>query len=423
MIRSRFIADVGRLASGTFVGQVILLAISPLLTRLYTPVDFGVFSLVVAASALIVVFATLRLETIIPAVRRTFDALRLMQVMLLLSFVTAGVTLAAVMTFRPQLEVLLSIPAGGGAALYLLPMLIIAFAVYSGVRALCIRRARFAAIGRAQVARALCMAVAWIGLGFAGLLKTPGLALAAGQAAGDLLFSGELARALGRRELQVLMTPSWRRIRAALSLNARTVKALVSSQAIAALYSRLPLVVIAGAYGPAQAGFYALAERVMAAPPALISRAIGDVYRQRAADVYRGGQPIDSLMRKVLGLTLALSIVPFGAAMLLVPSYTGVVLGEEWQPAAFTITILLFSSLVSFNTTPLDNTAIIVGANRYIVSWHALRLAIEGGAAVAAVSGILDYEAFLVTCVVGRMFAYLLDLAMMISFARGRVPF
>ena len=52
--RSAFARSVGALVSASIVGQFVMLAATPLTTRLYTPLDFGAFAAIrakVSASA------------------------------------------------------------------------------------------------------------------------------------------------------------------------------------------------------------------------------------------------------------------------------------------------------------------------------------------------------------------------------------
>jgi O-antigen/teichoic acid export membrane protein len=293
--------------------------------------------------------------------------------------------------------------------LLLAPTSLLLFGLYAGVRAWCVRQARFGAVSRGQIARSLAGAAAWIGLGVAGALKAPGLALTAGQTIADAVFCAWLFRGLGRRDRRVVLTPRLARMRAALARNKEMVGALVSSQALAALYGRLPVIVIAAAFGPVQAGYYAFAERIVGAPSTLIANSIGDVYRQRAADAHRAGKPFDRLMRGVLKTTLAISVVPFAIAIAATPFVFGPIFGEAWAPAASTVMIIGAGALIAFNATPVDKAPTIVGARGYILSWHSARFAAEGAAAVAALCGWVDYPFYLVGVVSIRVGLYAWD--------------
>ena len=418
MLASRFLADARHLVTGTLFGQLIGLGASPILTRIFSPNDFGIFSTLFAAAMFMAAFGALRLEDLIPALPVSLEALRLVQFIIALSVANAVLVLFVILFLGDDLAPLLSIPESGTAVLLMLPVLIIAFGTYSGVRAWAVRQARYADVGRAQIFRAVIMVGVPIVIGITGLVRLPGCTLALGQALGFFAFVGLLLQGFNERELRILATPSWRKIKYALNANAGLVRATALAQIIAAVHGRLTILVIASVYGTTEAGFYALAERIADAPATLISRAIGDVYRQRAAKAHREGKSFLSLFRNVAILAFVLSATAYSTAYLIVPPHMGLIFGSGWDNSAFTMSVLLISTGFSFWTTALDNTAIIVGARGYIVLWQSLRLAIEGGAALAAMSGALSYETYLVWLVVGRVLLFVSDIVAMHEFSR-----
>lgn len=410
--RSTFLRDASMLVYGVLVAQVIGLAVSPLLTRLFSPADFGVFSIVTSLAAIVSVFATLRLETIVPAVRTSCEALRLVQVMVGSALACSVSVVVLLLFFASDIARLLQLPEAGKIALWGLPALVLAFAMFSGVRAWCIRTAQFAVVSRGQVMRALAATTAWLVGGIAALASAPGLMLTLGQVVADYVFAGLLWRRLRQRELRLLLTPRWHRIRGVLASNGPMVKTLVSSQMLAAVYSRLPALLIGVAFGPVQAGYYAMAERLVAAPAVLAANSIGDVYRQRASAAYRAGQPFDQLMRRVLALIMPLGAIAFTVAILasLKPGLVGAILGQQWEGAGMTFAILLVGAFFAFISTPVDKAAIIVGADRYILLWHVLRLVAEVVATALALTGLIGYQPYLCLLVAARSSLYLWDL-------------
>lgn len=416
---SLFVADVGKLASGTLLAQFVALTASPILTRLFTPEEFGVYGLIVAMMMILAVFATLRLELLIPTVTSPSDGLRLMQLMFLTSSAVGLFVLAIIAVFQSELEILLSLPSDGAGALYCLPVLLISLSVFSGFRGWCVRQGNFSQIGTAQVIRSGGMVAASILLGLVGLFKIPGLALGVGHAIGQIISPLVLLRSLSDHHRRVLLTISWPKVWAVVKSNSKTISAIFTSQLFAAAHGRIPILVIAACYGPVQAGFYALSERVVGAPTALVSRSIGDVFRNRAAKAFRSGKSFHGLLLNVVGLTFLLSIVPFTIVLLVLPSQMATIFGAGWEPAGFTIMMLSISAAVGFVTTAVDSTAVIVGARRYMVAWQALRFAFEGTAAACALIGLLTYESYISWIVLGRVFMYLLDFVAMNWFARG----
>ena len=55
-LKSEFTRNVLTLMTGTTIAQAIPIAINPILTRLYTPEDFGVFALFIAITSIFELF-------------------------------------------------------------------------------------------------------------------------------------------------------------------------------------------------------------------------------------------------------------------------------------------------------------------------------------------------------------------------------
>src|SRR5690606_21592699 len=64
--RAGFVRNVAVLAGGTALGQLLTIAASPVLTRLYDPADFGVLGVYAALLTTITTVASLRYELAIP---------------------------------------------------------------------------------------------------------------------------------------------------------------------------------------------------------------------------------------------------------------------------------------------------------------------------------------------------------------------
>jgi lipopolysaccharide exporter len=70
--RSSFVVDVFTLSSGTAIAQAIMIGILPILSRLYTPEEFGVFTLFVSIATLVSVGASLSFESMIMLARLSY---------------------------------------------------------------------------------------------------------------------------------------------------------------------------------------------------------------------------------------------------------------------------------------------------------------------------------------------------------------
>ena len=61
-IKSELVRNILILMTGSTIAQAIPIAISPLLTRLYTPEDFGILALYISIASILAVIISMRYE-------------------------------------------------------------------------------------------------------------------------------------------------------------------------------------------------------------------------------------------------------------------------------------------------------------------------------------------------------------------------
>ena len=89
-IKSEFTRNVLTLMTGTTISLAIPIAISPVLTRIYTPQDFGVFTLYMAITTIIAVLVTGRYELAIMLPKKDENAVDILILSLIISLVVSA---------------------------------------------------------------------------------------------------------------------------------------------------------------------------------------------------------------------------------------------------------------------------------------------------------------------------------------------
>ena len=84
--KSEFSRNVLTLMTGTTIAQAIPIAISPILTRIYTPEDFGMFALYMSVASILSVVATGRYELAIMLPKKDEDAVNIVALSIIISF-------------------------------------------------------------------------------------------------------------------------------------------------------------------------------------------------------------------------------------------------------------------------------------------------------------------------------------------------
>ena len=373
------------ISAGTAAGQIALVAASPLLTRLYSPEDFGTLAVIIALATTLVPVASLRLELAVPLPREEDEAQSLAGAALLSTLVTTLVVagVAALVTGpvadlmgNPQLaDLLWTVPLVAGVT-----------ASYLVLNQLAIRHQRYGAVGRRNLISSLTTVAVQLTAGLSPL-RGSGLilGLGAGQLAGALsLLSRSGLCAAGRRGA---LTRA--RMSRAVASYRRFPLLLAPAGLLNALGLQLPVILMSAFYGAEVAGWFGLTQRILALPVTLIGVAVAQVYLGELSQHVRDsrGSPLqlfDSTSKR-LGLVGVVGAVLLVA---LAPPTFGLIFGDTWSPSGDYAQALAFGLAAQLVASPLSQTLIVLGRTGTQLTWDAARLlAVLSAIAITAMSG------------------------------------
>jgi len=418
VLKSAFLKNMRHIVTGSLAAQVALLLAVPVLTSLFDPKAFGHFAAVVAASSILVTFSSLRLDILIPHARRQASVVSFLQACcvgpVVVSFLLLIVGLL-ISVFYTGNSSAFSQPTTLSVLVFI-PLSAIGIAFMTSMRSLAVRLEKYRLIGGVQVLRVAILLLVTIALGLLGFTDY-GIGLILGQLCGDLAFGFTIWIGCSARLKKRLFVLKISRIIQAIRLEAVAVKTLGFTQVIAILYDRSPPLVILAAFGPIEAGFYALAVRIAQAPVTLIAKAVDDVFRQRITRLIHKGDSIHFLMWRGLALTVGISVIPLVLAIFLSPKLVGPLFGVEWTDAVFTINVMLFISIFGFTSKAFDKVPIILEHYKFLSGWHLGRMAVELSAAIFAIYGLISYQEWLIFIGAGRSLMYLVKIVAGFFFA------
>ena len=357
-------ATLTLLAGGAFA-QALPLLLGPLLTRLYTPGEFGAYHLFAAVAINLAVVACARYEFALPLALNDGEARALWR---LCRRILAGVGVLALLG-----GVAWALIAGHGWALWLGPAVAVGGALSLASMA-ATRAQRFRVLAVARVIQYSGASLAQVAAGFLhagaqGLILAPVLAQAGaawllGRGATPKLAPGAAQPGLAEtarkhRDFPLLNTPH---------------------AFLGALQDSVSLALIAAVLGPAAAGFWGLALRYLKAPASLVGSAVSQaLYPKLVVAGGSAGVPTAAgraAVRQVMGL-LALLALPLVAGLWwLGPWAFELAFGAGWRDAGVLARALALYVGAHFVAAPLAVVTMAWGAQ----AW-ALRLALWGQAA------------------------------------------
>ena len=128
--------------TGTTVAQAIPIAISPILTRMYSPESFGVLAIFISVATVISVIANLRYQLAIVQPKKDDDAASIVILSIIVAVIISMISLVIIVVFSQDIRLWLDNDSIG-AWLYLTPVSVLAFGIYQPMNYWYIRKQYF----------------------------------------------------------------------------------------------------------------------------------------------------------------------------------------------------------------------------------------------------------------------------------------
>lgn len=333
---SEFTRNVLTLMTGTTVAQIIPVAISPILTRIYVPEDFGLLALYLAISGVIAVAATGRYEMAIILPKRNSRAVQLilLSVVTLTCFASVSFLATAVGYFICDYN-----------PIYLTIPLIVSFIGMNNVLDKYNNRMRnYKMMSYQRLTKTSAESVISILSGIA-------LSLKQGLIYGSILGFLSSFLFMFCKNYPVLKEGIQKIGKKEIGDVARRYKNFplynMPHAILNTFAANIPIFLIPIFYGNATLGFYAFGLKVVQAPLGLISMSVNNVLSQKMAEMHSNKQDLRPLFWqtfKKLAL-IAVAVVPF---IFFADRLFILVFGNEWRVAGEYLQILSIWILLSF---------------------------------------------------------------------------
>lgn len=352
-LASRNAGGRGALAimGGTAAGQALAVLVTPILSRQYSPADFGVLAIVTALAVTLGTTAALRYELAIPLPESDADAHALVRAGFAISCALTAFTTVGAFAFASEISGLFQDQALA-AFIPVVPLVAFSFATFRLLNQWALRQQRYAATARRNFLQsvstvAIQLLAGWRGLGAGGLV----LGLGGGQtigAASLTIGSGLFRRGLRRSSPKVVL---WRYRRFAYFL--------APAGLVNALGVYVPLLMIAAWYGTTSAGHLGFTQRILGLPLALIGQAVAQVYLSELAFSRREGVTDEARLFRQASLRLAF-VAAAGALVLLVagPWIFETIFGPQWTVSGEFARALAVSVCVQLVAVPVSQTLV-----------------------------------------------------------------
>jgi O-antigen/teichoic acid export membrane protein len=378
--RSGFVRNVALVAAGTILGQAVAAVAAPVLTRLFSPSDFGILGVYSSLLAILTGIVCFRYEFAIPLPEDDEDGAALVFLSIGIAFATSLLTLFLVVLLRSSISGWTDTPSAA-RYLWVLPVGLLLAGIVQALTYWHIRKRVFTPVGRGNLARGLVQASSQVSLGVAGAGP---FGLLIGDAVGWAATNAVLARSVRTKKTLELPSIAMDRISRVASRYRRFPLFAAGSGLINSMAQQTPLLLVAGSYGIAVAGRFGLAQLVVAVPTAFLGQAVSQVYVGEVARLLRENRvALRPLWRRTVRRLLLVGAVPALVMVTGSPLLFSVLFGDQWRLAGVYAQLLSVSFLGQFVVTPVATLNIIERQDLQLV-WDVVRLVLVVGSIVVS---------------------------------------
>lgn len=409
--KSEFSRNVLILMTGTTIAQAIPIAISPILARIYTPEDFGVFALFIAIISILGIIISARYDFAIILPKKDKDALHLLILSVLINFVLCLIFLIIVIIFNEKITLFLANPEIS-IWLYFVPFSLFTIGIYQSLSFWANRKKYYKELSISRVSQSSSSSVSNLAIGLIGFNN---IGLIVGQILGQTIAT------------LILIKLTWSEIRTKLIFFKK-----IKLFAIAKRYSKFPKydilaslinvsshqlthILINIIFGAVTAGLFYFTQKILSLPISLIASSISDVFRQEATKEYQQFGNAWMVYKKTLRKLFFLGLIPSIILFLYSVEIFVLIFGEQWRISGEYAQILVPMLFLQFISSPLSSML-------YIAEKQNINLVLQIVLFLLVSSSIFfSNDSYMVVILLSISFSlfYILQLVLSILFAKG----
>lgn len=351
-----FVKDVITLAAGTVIGQAILITFTPLLTRLFSPEDFGFLALFTSIGTICSSIGTGRYELAIGLPEKDDDAVNIIAQVVLLAGTVAGFYALCIFGLRVFIPKRIGkVQLFNFEVVYLIPVYTFLGSLLSALLYWNQRQKKYKKISAALISQSSSNTLISALLGLLGV-KAFGLiyGLIFGLACAIIFYWHTFYKrgVFGKIKLQEIKRLSIKYISFPKFLIFSDLMTNVSQQSIPILFSIL--------FNSAEVGFFALANRMLRIPSVVLTSSVGNVFRNDAIDAIRETGNCRELYLSVFKKLVFMAVPIYIAFAAISPFVFPIIFGKEWIEAGRFAQVICVIAIFDFVAFPLNTLFYII---------------------------------------------------------------
>lgn len=379
--------NVRVLVGGTALSQMINLFALPVLTRLYSPEEFGLLASYLGLVAIVVAVASLRFEVAIPLPNSDSIAANLVFISIIFVFsISLVVALFVIYLVYAKPELI-------GDFLFfafLAPISIFFNGIFNVFQFWLSRKKEYKLLAHNKVTQSV------FGIGakvVAGVIAIGAQGLVLGQIVQYFFGAGGLFLKLKSGIKDHFRVITYASLKKTFSEFSEFPKYSLWEALASIAGMQIPIMLIASQVS-AEAGHLTLAMQLLSAPMALIGGSAAQVYMVQAAEKAGSGE-LYVFTLKTAGVLAKFAVVPLLLAAILMPTLIPFVFGDQWDRAGVIATWLTPFFFFQFVVSPVSMSLHIMGRQKVALILQLIGFALRVGGVAVAVTSYPNWTVFI----------------------------
>ncbi len=357
LLDSEYLKNITTLASGTFLSQLVLVLFLPILSRIYTPNEFGLYSLFIAFSSSLAIISTLTYDRAIVLPKEKEDA-KLISILSIIICLFTSVLFAFILYVFD--DFFLKYFGGYKFILFLIPLKILQSGLQLIFDEISIRNKFYLTLSSLRASNSLIVSIIQFIAKFS--YKIDGLIF--GKFIGDLFILVAIIIINIRKKTIDFKNCTFESLKRVAKKNFLFPKFYLPQIGFNNISLNLPFIMLPYFYSLEVAGLYGMAIRILEQPIRLISTSTQSVFYQKASKMFSNKISFYNLYLETSKGLLKIFILPAIIVLFFGPTLFTFFLGNQWYDAGVIAQLLIIWLTIGFIKTPSTMTFSIIGKQK-----------------------------------------------------------
>lgn len=368
---SSFLKNALTLISSTVVAQLMPIVTAPILTRIYSPDDYGVLGIYMAVSGLFSVFSTLGYANAIMIAKEEEEARQLMTICIYNALFVSFISLVVVLILRGVISKYFQIEKMSDIYLYFIPFTVLINGLNAALSVWANKKGQYKRMAFSRIGTSVLTPIISISIG---LLYHDFFGLFLGLIAGQLIFTLVLWIQSWKDDTQLLQFLNFSLLKRPYKQHKNFFLFSLPADFINSFTNQIPIFILSSLAGPGVVGQYNMSNRMLGLPSSFISGSIGEVFKQRATEDYHKTGTCLPIFIKTFKTLFFLSLPIFSIIFIFGADLFAFAFGDKWRQAGEFSRIMAFMFFLRFFVSPLTYTFFIKNKQKEDFMGHLLML-------------------------------------------------